>query len=53
MLNNTIKMQPAKCGKFCRINNLTSSTNKWHDNVGVRGETNKKRTKDTANKGNI
>lgn len=35
---NTIKLQSAKCGKLYRINNLVSSTNKWHDDGGGRGE---------------
>ena len=43
MLNNTIKMQSAKCGKFYRINNLIPSTNKRYDDVGLRGRQIKKK----------
>lgn len=56
MLNNTIKMQSAKCGKFYRINNRISSTNKRYDDVGLRGrqiQKKKKPPKHTANKGNM
>lgn len=57
MLNNTIKMQSAKCGKFYRINNRISSTNKRYDDVGLRGrqiqKKKKKPPKHTANKGNM
>lgn len=45
MLNNTIKMQSAKCGKFYRINNLISSTNKQYDDVGLRGRQIQKKKK--------
>lgn len=50
-------MQSAKCGKFYRINNLISSTNKRYDDMGLRGRQipppKKKPPKDTANKGNM